>query len=234
MLASLSGKVKHSDQGLDERLGALRASGAQVVLERCDTSVEADVKAMLERVRSQHGPLRVVVHAAGVLCDKVLAKQGSESMRQVWTPKADGAWFLHKHTVKQDRALDAFVLYSSVASAFGNMGQANYSAANSYLDDLVRWRATQGHIGVSVQWPALLGVAMAAAMDKQVQIDSSMSISAEVVKQVVTKAVISGPGSQSPSVWSVLTRGSVQAMTGISSPKFMVCDLKVCVQCGGT
>jgi len=227
VLASRSGKVKRSDQGLDVRLGALRASGARVVLERCDTSVEQDVEAMLERVRTQHGPLRVVVHAAGVLSDKILAEQGSESMRQVWAPKADGAWFLHKHTVKQDRVLRAFVLYASVASAFGNMGQANYSAANSYLDELARWRVTQGHPGISVQWPAVMGVGMAAAMNERVLIDESMSVNAEVVKWVVEKAVILGPGSQSPSVWLVLTRDFVKGMAGISSLKFMMSTLKV-------
>ena len=168
-----------------------------------------------------------MVHAAGVLSDKILAEQGSESMRQVWAPKADGAWFLHKHTVKQDRVLRAFVLYASVASAFGNMGQANYSAANSYLDELARWRVTQGHPGISVQWPAVMGVGMAAAMNERVLIDESMSVNAEVVKWVVEKAVILGPGSQSPSVWPVLTRDFVKGMAGISSLKFMMSTLKV-------
>ena len=45
------GKIKHDDQGLDERLEVLRASGATIVLETCDTSVEADVEALLLRVR---------------------------------------------------------------------------------------------------------------------------------------------------------------------------------------
>ncbi len=49
----------------------------------------------------------------------------------------------------------------------------------------------------------------------------------EVVKWVVEKAVILGPGSQSPSVWPVLTRDFVKGMAGISSLKFMMSTLKV-------
>ena len=134
------------------------------MLERCDTSVEGDVKAVIERVRIQYGPLSVVVHAAGVLSDTVLAKQGIKSMQQVWAPTADGAWFLHKHSQDQDKELGAFVLYSSVASLFGNVGQANYSAANAYLDELARWRVGEGLPGASIQWPAVWGVGVAAAM----------------------------------------------------------------------
>ena len=137
VLASRSGKVKYSDQGLDERLEALRACGAKVVLERCDTSIEADVEATLKRVR-KHGPLRVVVHAAGTLSDGLLPAQDSTSVQKVWGPKADGAWFLHKHTANNDQCLGAFIVYSSVSSLFGGVGQANYSAANAYLDELVR------------------------------------------------------------------------------------------------
>ena len=89
VLTSRSGKVKHSDQGLQQRLEALRStSGARVVLEQCDMGDEADVVALLDRVRGGFGPLRVVVHAAGVLSDALLQKQDAGSMRRVWSPKA--------------------------------------------------------------------------------------------------------------------------------------------------
>ena len=89
VLTSRSGKVKHSDQGLQQRLEALRStSGARVVLEQCDMGNEADVVALLDRVRGGFGPLRVVVHAAGVLSDALLQKQDAGSMRRVWSPKA--------------------------------------------------------------------------------------------------------------------------------------------------
>ena len=90
VLASRSGKVKYSDQGLDERLEALQGLGAKVVLEQCDTSVEAEVEAMLERVRSQHGPLRVVVHAAGVLSDAMLPTRTPNRCGACGAPRRTG------------------------------------------------------------------------------------------------------------------------------------------------
>lgn len=39
-----------------------------------------------------------------------------------------------------DCRLDFFVLYSSISSAFGTLGQSNYSAANHFLDDLAHLR----------------------------------------------------------------------------------------------
>ena len=211
VLASRSGKVKYSDQGLDERLEALQGLGATVVLERCDTGVEAEVAAMLERVRSQYGPLRAVVHAAGVVSDATLTNQDAASMRRVWGPKADGAWFLHRHSKTNDEELGAFILYSSVASLFGNVGQANYSAANAYLDELARWRVGEGLPGASIQWPAVSGVGMAAAMDEAVQIDGKLSVGVGTVKQVVAQVVRSiKPTSAESAVQGVVPRGLLE------------------------
>merc|ERR1711965_1238198 len=88
VLASRSGKIKHDGQGLQERLDTLQASGARVVLEQCDTGDDQSVVGILERVRRESGPLRAVVHAAGVLSDGVFRTQDQDSMRRVVDPKA--------------------------------------------------------------------------------------------------------------------------------------------------
>jgi len=206
VLVSRSGTVKHSDQGLEVRLDALRASGAEIVIERCNMSVEAEVEAMLQRMRSEHGPLKAVIHAAGALSDGLLSKQDADSMRRVFAPKADGAWFLHKHTSSD--SLDAFVLFSSVSALFGNVGQVNYAAANAYLDELARWRVAHGLPAVSIQWPGVLGVGMAAAMDAGVQLGKSSMISEEVVKQIM-KTILAGVVVGANPVHAVIPRASL-------------------------
>ena len=228
VLASRSGKVKYSDQGLDERLEALRACGAKVVLERCDTSIEADVEATLKRVR-KHGPLRVVVHAAGTLSDGLLPAQDSTSVQKVWGPKADGAWFLHKHTANNDQCLGAFIVYSSVSSLFGGVGQANYSAANAYLDELVRWRVDRGLTGMSAQWPSVLGVGMAAAMDDRFKEDVKLSISVHTVKQVVTQMLDMAPTITASAVQAVVPRGLLEKGVLPDAVALLLESVQVCL-----
>ena len=81
--------------------------------------------------------------------------------------------------------LAAFVVYSSITSLMGNIGQSNYSAANSYMDALVRSRVRQGMPGLSIQWPAVAGVGMAAAMDTRVQFDIALTINDKIVKHAL-------------------------------------------------
>jgi KR domain/Phosphopantetheine attachment site len=55
-------------------------------------------------------------------------------------PKVDGTWNLH-HALKE---LDFFVLFSSVSGLVGQYGQANYAAANTFLDSFVQYRHSLG------------------------------------------------------------------------------------------
>lgn len=57
-------------------------------------------------------------------------------------PKVTGTWNLH--TVLEHSSLDFFVVFGSVSGTCGNTGQANYAAANSFLDAFVQYRRTKG------------------------------------------------------------------------------------------
>lgn len=138
----------------------LRAQGATVVLAACDLSDAAAVDNLFNVTLAQLPPLRGIIHSAGVVEDALLPQQTIGSFRRVMAAKVQGAWNLHQRS--QEMPLDFFLLYSSAASLIGSGGQANYAAANSFLDALAHHRRMQGLAAVSLNWGAWSGPGMAA------------------------------------------------------------------------
>ncbi|MFE5765949.1 type I polyketide synthase [Streptomyces sp. NPDC056492] len=128
-------------EGAAELAAELTALGAEVTVTACDVSDPAGITALLASVPAEH-PLTGVVHAAGTGDNGLIATMDADRLDRVLAPKADAAWHLHQQTGHLDLAL--FTLISSAGGLTLAAGQANYAAANTFLDALATHRHAQG------------------------------------------------------------------------------------------
>ncbi|KAI1381386.1 putative polyketide synthase [Hypoxylon crocopeplum] len=153
-----------SRSGADSKSAAklvsdIEAAGAIVQVVRGDATSAADVARAVAGVSPKY-PIKGVVHAAMVLRDGLFDNMTYSNWKTSVEPKVLGATNLHK--VLADIPLDFFLMTSSVSGTLGTPGQANYSAANSYLDALARHRVSSGKAATSVILPMVLGVGVVA------------------------------------------------------------------------
>ncbi|MER6162760.1 SDR family NAD(P)-dependent oxidoreductase [Streptomyces sp. NPDC001868] len=147
VLTSRSGDTAPGADGLKAELAA---AGAEAHLVACDVGDRTAVAALLHRLAAEGHRLTGVVHCAGTVDDGVLTSLTPDRVDRVLHAKAHGARHLDELT--RDLDLTSFVLFSSASATFGTAGQANYCAANAYLDALAERRAAHGLPAVSIAW----------------------------------------------------------------------------------
>ncbi len=108
------------------------------------------VAAVISAARASHGPVEMVIHAAGVLCDGMLMAKSPADAKRVVATKTAGTLALDLAT--RNDPLSAFVLCSSLAGVTGNVGQADYAFGNAWLDGFAAMRRGQGRT-LSLNWP---------------------------------------------------------------------------------
>jgi acyl transferase domain-containing protein/acyl carrier protein len=136
----------------EKRVRELSAGGAMVRVERADVQDYERMSDLVEQYRAGPARLRGVVHAAGVLGKGPVAELDSKALESVMGPKVAGAWNLHQITAGMK--LDFFLLFSSIASAWGSRDLAGYAAANHFLDVLAHYRCGLGLPALSINWGA--------------------------------------------------------------------------------
>ena len=149
----LTGRSARS-AALDETLARL---GPRAVYHRADVTDRAALRALVAEIRAAHGRLDGVVHAAGLTRDSLIANKSEADLRAVLAPKVAGTLALD--AALGSDPLDVLVLFASASGALGNPGQADYAAANAFLDAFAQERNRRAGKGeccghtLSIDWP---------------------------------------------------------------------------------
>jgi acyl transferase domain-containing protein/NADP-dependent 3-hydroxy acid dehydrogenase YdfG len=113
-------------------LAAIERSGGRARYLALDVTDGAALSAALAAVREEWGPIRAVIHGAGVLADRLIAEKTDEEFLRVFSTKVDGLRALLDATASDPLAV--LCVFSSVAARHGNIGQADYAMANEVLN----------------------------------------------------------------------------------------------------
>ncbi len=130
-----------------------------------DISQKTAVEALMRKFGKEWPELKGIIHAAGVIDDAVISSQDWGKFEKVFAPKVQGSWNLHEASL--NKALDFFVLFSSVASTLGSAGQINYASANAYLDALAYLRQDKKLPALSISWGPWAEVGLAAKLTER-------------------------------------------------------------------
>jgi hypothetical protein len=112
-------------------IAALQRAGAEVSYHAIDVRDADAVRTCVDSIRQAWGPIKGLVHGAGVLADALLGSQTDEQFDRVFATKVDG--LRHLLTATASDPLEIVILFSSVAGRLGNSAQGAYAMANEVL-----------------------------------------------------------------------------------------------------
>ena len=181
-----------------EAIRELEASGATVHVACLDVADRDALGAFLATYRAEGWPpIRGVFHSAGVLRDRSMSDMTDDDVATVFGPKVQGTWNLHE--LLADEPLDHFVLFSSAAGLLGSPGQANYGAANAFMDAVAHLRRRQGQSALSVDWGAwAAGMADRDDLERQrgrqgqlvIPVDAGMALMFDLLTTGATQSLV--------------------------------------------
>src|SRR5579872_6971926 len=129
------------DASRQARFDELSAQTGQLSYRQVDLCDLDQVRQLIVRLQDDYGRLNGILHSAGMIADNFILKKTSAKFSEVLAPKVSGTFNLDQ--ASKDLDLDFFVLFSSIASVTGNVGQADYVTANAFMDQFAAYRNQQ-------------------------------------------------------------------------------------------
>ncbi|MCX6287146.1 MAG: beta-ketoacyl synthase N-terminal-like domain-containing protein [Bacteroidetes bacterium] len=160
----------------------LESLGATVILAQLDASDYEGTKNLVHKIEKEHGPIRGVLHSAGMPGAGVIALKEKELADLVLKSKFHGTLILHD--IFRGRKLDFFFLFSSVSSIFGEAARIDYCGSNSFMDSFAQYRKRlMGDGTLSINWGQWGVVGMAASWEKAKAEKKQLLQSGKLLKQ---------------------------------------------------
>ncbi|MBL8795623.1 MAG: SDR family NAD(P)-dependent oxidoreductase [Planctomycetia bacterium] len=128
-----------ANREIRQNLDRIRSTGARVEYRAVDIRDEDAVRAVVQEIRSSLGPVRGLVHGAGVLADRRIEDKTREQFQSVYGTKVQGLRNLL--AALQTDELKVLALFSSSTGRFGRTGQVDYAVANEVLNKLAQQEA---------------------------------------------------------------------------------------------
>lgn len=143
-----------------KKVRSLEELGAEVEVKSADVTNFKEMQTVIDQTLKQFGQIHGVLHAAGIAGGGVILLKTQNMVSNVLAPKVKGTLVLDE--VLKSINLDLFVLFSSINSIFGGIGQVDYCAANAFLDAYAhRNHSKSSQLTVSINWDAWQEVGMA-------------------------------------------------------------------------
>ena len=133
----------------------MTAMGTEVEIVSLDITNEDETATEIARLFADAKPLKGVLHAAAVIKDGFINQLTDQTIDSVLYPKVAGGWALEKAFAKAGKQPEFMIQFSSIAATTGSPGQANYVAANGFLDALAAYRKIHQDEGGSINWGAI-------------------------------------------------------------------------------
>jgi polyketide synthase PksN len=139
------------------QLRGLESTEARVEYRPVDVSDGKAVNQLIGSIVEEFGKLDGIIHCAGIIRDNYIIKKSKEEFVEVLEPKVTG--LVNLDEASKDLSLDFIIFFSSIAGSLGNPGQADYAAANAFMDAHAGYRNTLVSSGrrqgrtLSINWP---------------------------------------------------------------------------------
>lgn len=146
--------IMPSDSEIEKTINRFHDSGSYATYIQCDVSIRENVESLVSGTRSEFGNINGIIHCAGIIKDALILNKTIDEMKSVIDPKVLGTINLFESTEQDD--LDFFIMFSSLSAVTGNVGQADYSYANSFMDhfaEVKRKTEKRKTIISSINWP---------------------------------------------------------------------------------